>query len=351
VCRLTQCIISEADGAGVTSAAEAAEAASSTLSLGLSMRELKLAVDDLQHQACARTTQHVLSCLGLGLPGTRPGASAPPNTLHHRLAGSVRCYDTVNVGVTQLQRTQEEEEDEDGMCDDRSATADGLIDVVGATFLAYSGSSSSASASPHLHLLCSVPRRVDKAGFQTQAGMLLAAVVHDVEGVACDDDDDDDDDDEEEEERGGDASPGVAVDLAAVEQMQWVVGGVPSEGSASNGDGAAQSTSLLLAGQCAERGAFLAKIDMRDVQFRRVAKVPDTDDERPSAALLDPLPAAAVMASVTPSATLPAALRYVHLRDVSQLEVSGQRGVAAVADSEGKVVVVDLQLASWGARY
>jgi len=275
-------------------------------SLAQQVKELKGEVDDILQHACARTSQHLLDCLGLVSHQAPAPAGGGGSVLLDRWITGITCTNAATVPLTIIRDPDIEEDEEDE--EENAAT----IAVIDASFLSFMRHS-------QLYVLCAVPRLVTSADkFVTQADDLYLGVISSVEGVAG-------------------SSP--AVRMSDVSVMQWAVG-------PNSRPGNSHSMSLLVAGEAgiqetAGGGAakpFLVKLDMRDLHFYRVTGAELTA-------------AIGEGAGITASEKVPAAVRSVALQNIKLLEVSGSRGVAAVADSAGKLVVVDLELEAWAERY
>jgi len=295
-------------------------------SLAQQVKELKGEVDEILNHACERTSDHLLTCLRL-VPTSQSAHTAARagggiSELLEQWTTGVACTNAATVPLTIIRDPDIEEDEED---EEENAATIGLTD---ATFVSFVRGS-------QLYVLCAVPRLVSSTdGSVAQPEDLFMGVIRSVEGVTS-------------------TSPEVQVGHTSV--MQWVVG-------PNNRQGSSYSMSLLLAGHAlpqdtagaagnnrdrdndkGKRYPFLAKLDMRDVHFHRV------DGQSLAAAIgTTTSPHGTVVAAAE---NVPVAVRSVALQNIKLLEVSGNRGVAAVSDSAGKLVVVDLELDSWAERY
>ncbi len=316
-------------------AASAPPLGATTTSLAQQVKDIKNDADSILHDACKHVNSHFLSCLQHKEPthGIAACATLPAETSHalqHWLQ-DISVIDLAVVPTTLIRDPNAASVGEEGESDEEE-DAHPTIVLEGSTFAVFMRHSK-------LYVLCAVPR------VKQQEEQLLLSIVSSVQGT---------DDDAE------------PIGIDEVTRLRWVVGTATRPHST-------HSMSLLCAMSESETEtsqSILLKLDMRDLNFSKVTSAmliglldaspaltsenstkmqvmaKECDQENTTSRIDDKLQW--VKASTKP---VPVAIRSLALQNVEHLEVSGPRGVAAVTDAMGKLVVVDLELDSWGERY
>ncbi len=270
---------------------------------------LKHEVDDAMHQPCLHLSdyiqKHILSENSI--------QEKIEDGLSSQFSTGLVAFDITAVPITRIQDPTSCPCNNDNDSDDEDEVP--TVDLKNCVFTAI------IKSDRKLHITCASPRMMNKTGGIEQEQNVLYAVINSIE------------------------SSSDSISISKVQNLQWIVG-------ANTRENHTHSVSLVCAGQMPSNtsssvsthvkdidtnitkntSSFLFKIDMTDVRFNDVSKSGDD-------ALLDDSHSVGC-----DNNKVSATMRVLPLRDIKVITVSGERGTAALSDSVGKVVVLNLEL-------